>query len=66
LINSGAEDRDAEVVVPAGLRAQLGQAEVTRTVFEGVERAAELGALSAEGVVRVPARSIATIAFATE
>jgi glucuronoarabinoxylan endo-1,4-beta-xylanase len=66
LINSGAEDRDAEVVVPAGLRAQLGQAEVTRTVFEGVERAAQLGALSAEGVVRVPARSIATIAFATQ
>jgi hypothetical protein len=32
-------------------------------VFGGVERSAALGALSAEGVLRVPARSIATVAF---
>jgi O-glycosyl hydrolase len=36
---------------------------VIRTVFGGVERFADLGALSEQGILRVPARSIATIAF---
>jgi len=66
LVNSGAEARDAEVVVPDVLRAQLVRTEVTRTVFDSVERAAELGALSVDGVVRVPGRSIATVAFSAE
>jgi glucuronoarabinoxylan endo-1,4-beta-xylanase len=66
LINSGAQALDAELTVPDALFAQLTRTEVTRTMFEGVERAADLGALSTEGVVRVPARSIVTIAFAAE
>ena len=45
------------------LRSRLVRTEVTRTVFEGVERSAALGELSANGVVRVPSRSILTIAF---
>lgn len=66
LVNPGAEDRDADVIVPEALRAQLARTEVTRTVFEGVERSAELGPLSADGVVRVPGRSMATVAFTAE
>ena len=36
---------------------------VTRTVFDGVERSAELGALPAEGTLRVPGRAIVTVAL---
>lgn len=36
--------------------------DVVRTVFEGVEHSAELGALSETGVLRVPGRSIVTLA----
>jgi O-glycosyl hydrolase len=36
---------------------------VIRTVFNGLERTAELGRLSAQGVLRIPGRAIATIAF---
>jgi glucuronoarabinoxylan endo-1,4-beta-xylanase len=63
LVNPGTEELDAEVVVPAEFRSQLVRSEVTRTVFEGVERSAALGERSANGVVRVPSRSILTIAF---
>ncbi len=34
---------------------------VTRTVFDGVERSAELGALPAERIVRVPGRALVTV-----
>jgi hypothetical protein len=37
--------------------------EVTRTVFSGVERSADLGALSAEGVLHVPGQTIVTVAL---
>lgn len=66
LINSGAQALDAQLAVPGALLAPLTRTVVTRTVFEGVERAAELGGLSAEGVVRMPARSIVTVAFTAE
>jgi glucuronoarabinoxylan endo-1,4-beta-xylanase len=36
---------------------------VVRTVFDGVERSAELGAVSADGTLTVPGRSIVTVAF---
>jgi len=39
------------------------RAEVTRTVFDGVERSADLGALPPAWVVRVPGRAIVTVAF---
>jgi glucuronoarabinoxylan endo-1,4-beta-xylanase len=63
LVNAGAEELGAEVAVPAGLRSELARSEVTRTVFEGLERAAALGELSASGALRVPGRSIVTIAL---
>lgn len=66
LINSGAQALDAELAVPDALLAPLTRMEITRTVFEGVERAAQLGTLSTKGVVRMPARSIVTVAFTAE
>jgi hypothetical protein len=66
MVNPGAEGRDAQVIVPDAMRARLVRAQVTRTVFDGAERAAELGGLAAQSVVRVPARSIVTVAFAAE
>jgi len=61
LVNAGTSDVDAELELAAGDWPATSQ--VTRTVFGGVERSAALGALSAERVLRVPARSIATVAF---
>ncbi len=37
---------------------------VIRTAFDGVERSAELGSLSTEGVLRIPGRAMVTVAFA--
>jgi hypothetical protein len=43
--------------------ARWSSAQVTRTVFAGSERAAALGALPAEGVLSIPARSVVTVTF---
>jgi O-glycosyl hydrolase len=61
LVNASTSDVDVALELAAGDWPATSQ--VTRTVFGGVERSAALGALSAERVLRVPARSIATIAF---
>jgi O-glycosyl hydrolase len=61
LVNASRSDVDARLELTAGDWPATSR--VTRTVFGGVERSAALGALSAEGVLRVPARSIATVAF---
>jgi hypothetical protein len=66
LINPGSEDLDAALELEAALRARLSRSEVTRTVFEGSERAALLGVLAADGVVRLPPKSIVTIALFAE
>ncbi|HMI90374.1 MAG TPA: hypothetical protein VK509_03375 [Polyangiales bacterium] len=66
LINPGAQDLEAELVLPAALRARFTRTEVTRTVFDGFERAAVLGELPAHGRVRLPSRSILTAALARE
>jgi O-glycosyl hydrolase len=66
LTNPGSEDLDAELVLDGELGSRLARTKVTRTVFEGVERAAELGALPANGVVRVPGGSIVTVELAAE
>jgi glucuronoarabinoxylan endo-1,4-beta-xylanase len=66
LINAGPRALDAELAVTDALLAQLTRTEITRTVFEGVERAAPLDSLSEKGVVRMPARSIVTVAFTAE
>ena len=66
LVNAGTEDLDAELVVDDELRSRLVRTEITRTVFDGIERSAALGELPAGGGVRVPSRSILTVALATD
>ena len=66
LVNPGLESLEAELVVPDALRARAVRTQVTRTTFEGAERSAALGALPSGGIVRVPRRSILTVAFAIE
>jgi O-glycosyl hydrolase len=60
LVNPGNSGVDAELVIP-DLTSMSSR--ITRTVFGGLERAAELGSLSAEKVLRVPARAVVTVAF---
>lgn len=61
LVNAGVTQVDVEI--------DLGEATpeisgvVTRTVFGGIERSAELGALPTENLVRLPGRAIATVAL---
>lgn len=60
MVNPTTSDVDAEL--------DLGDfgtmsAQVTRTVFGGLEHAADLGGLSAEGILRVPAQAIVTVAL---
>jgi hypothetical protein len=63
LVNTGTDELAAEVIVPAEQRLRLVNSEITRTVFDGLERSAVLGALPPSGVVRVPGRSIVTVAL---
>ncbi len=60
LTNTGGEE--VVVQLDVGARSPT-SSRVTRTVFDGVERGAELGALSTEARVRVPSRSIVTVAL---
>jgi hypothetical protein len=66
LVNSGSGALDAELALPAAVRSRLSRTAVFRTVFEGVERYAELGALPQGALVHVPPRSMVTIALAAE
>jgi hypothetical protein len=60
LVNATTTDLDARIEL-----GELGSmtSEVTRTVFEGVERSAQLGTLSTEGILRVPGHAIVTVAL---
>ncbi len=62
LVNPEDSAVNAEISAPAPFDAFLAGAGVTRTVFGGVERSADLGPLSAERVVRVPGGAMVTIA----
>lgn len=66
LVNPGAEGLDAVVALPDALRYRVVRSEVTRTVFEGSERAAAHGELPVSGGVRLPPGSILTIALEIE
>ena len=63
LVNAGLTELDTQIELGEELSELFATSEVTRTVFNGVERSAELGALSAEGIVQVPGRAIVTVAF---
>jgi glucuronoarabinoxylan endo-1,4-beta-xylanase len=60
LVNPGSLGVDAKLVIP---ELESMTSSITRTVFGGLERGASLGALSPEGVLRVPARAVVTVAF---
>jgi len=60
LVNAGTTDVDTALDLGG---VTLAHSSVTRTVFGGVERAASLGSLAATGVLKLPSRSIVTVAF---
>lgn len=62
LVNPEAEAIDIELSLPGPATSLLNNATIVRTVFDGAERSAELGPLPDSRVMRMPARSIATIA----
>jgi hypothetical protein len=66
LVNPGEDALDAKLTLPEPLRSELTIAQVTRTVFDGLERSAALGELPASGVVAIPAGSIVTVSFGSE
>ncbi len=61
LVNSGSTPIDAEVSPSESFDGLLAGAQVTRTSFDGDERSAELGALTADRVVRIPSHAIVTL-----
>jgi len=59
LINTRSIELSARLKLPGN----WSSSEVTRSVFGGVERSAELGVLSTQGVLRMPPESVATVAL---
>jgi hypothetical protein len=66
LVNGKDSSVNVEVLVPEELETMLENMTVTRTVFGGIERMVDLGPLSRDSVVRLPAGSIVTIATRNE
>lgn len=65
-VNSGPDGVRVELDELDELREQFPRSEITRTVFDGLERYVPLGALPSTGVVHVPTRSMATIQLTDE
>jgi glucuronoarabinoxylan endo-1,4-beta-xylanase len=63
IVNAGTDPFDVELGLALSSTARSG---VTRTVFDGVERSADLGSLPSGRVVRLPGHSVVTIAFEHE
>jgi O-glycosyl hydrolase len=59
IVNQGLREHPIELA----LDRVFATTRVTRTVFDGSERFAELGSLPAEGIVNMPARSVVTVAY---
>ena len=59
LINSRSSELSAHLALPG----DWSSSEVIRSVFSGVERSATLGALSPQGVLRMPPESVITVAL---
>lgn len=60
VVNSGTAVQDVELGLGSTVTTT---SSITRTVFDGVERSAELGALSDARVLRLPGHSMATVAL---
>jgi O-glycosyl hydrolase len=59
LVNQGAREHSAALTLDAA----YSNVSVTRTVFDGTERFADLGGLGPEAVVVMPPRSVVTVAY---
>ncbi len=66
LINVTEETQNVQLTLPDTARFELTGAEVFRTMFEADERAVNLGPLSGEGIVPLPARSMVTVSVSTD
>jgi hypothetical protein len=66
LLNPTERSVRARLAAPAELLGSPGTARVLRTVFDGVERFASLGPLPSDGSVRLPPRSLVTVAVNAE
>lgn len=66
LLNPTDQDARAQLELPADFAGDEVDTRVVRTVFDGVERTAELGPLPQDGSVRLPARSMATVTLALD
>lgn len=61
LVNPNSSERSTKIAVPEAFA--LASSEVTRTVFDGVERSVLLGQMPEGGEVRLPAGSVVTVAL---
>ncbi len=66
LVNSGDSALDVALTLSGPLASLLDRASVTRTTFDGEERSASLGVLSESAILRLPGRSIVTVAATTD
>lgn len=66
LVNPTDQDGRAHVELPAGFTGDGVVSRVLRTVFDGVERTADLGPLPDDGSVRLPAHSMATVVLSLD
>ncbi len=63
LVNAGASTLDVRVTMDGWATPASAESDVSRSVFAGIERSAELGPLPPSGIVRLPAGSIVTVAL---
>ena len=61
VVNQADSYSDVLISAPPDWEAALTEANVTRTVFNGIERSADLGKLPPDRVLRIPGRSVVTI-----
>lgn len=66
LFNPSEEELWPRVPIPESLADVLTRSVVTRTVFDGIERSANLGPLPSDGGVRLPPGAMATVVLSSE
>jgi hypothetical protein len=59
LVNAGSAELSAQLTLPSGFP----NSAITRSVFSGVERSAQLGPLPAPAVLRLPPQAVVTVAL---
>jgi len=61
LVNPSADAQQVQLTLPAEYQDLFSETSVSRTTFDGDERAANLGALTADSIVRIPGHGIVTV-----